>query len=106
MPFELDAIVAHVRHAYLIVTSENLADARGRAPKLIAGSIEPGCILWTVPSKKGHVVVIWPAKAQVALGYEWGECIMFGMLRVEGDRLLMVEGRSRQSIDLNQVPQM
>jgi hypothetical protein len=106
MPFELDAIVARVQHAYLLVTPENLADSRARAPKLIAESVEPGCVLWTVPSKRGHVVVIWPEKAQAALGYEWDECIMFGTLRIDGDRLLMVEGRSRRSIDLNRVPKM
>jgi hypothetical protein len=96
-----------IQHAYVVVTADNLDEVRARAPDLIAHNLEPGCLLWTVPSKRrGHVAVIWPEKAHAALGYEWDECIMFGTLRVDGDRLLMVEGRSRQSIDLNHVPKM
>ena len=105
-PSRLEDVLSRIRHGYIIVKPENIEDARTRTPDLIAQSIEPGCVLWTVPSKKGHVVVIWPEKAQAALGYEWDECIMFGALRVDGDRLVMVEGRSRQSIDLNRVPKM
>jgi hypothetical protein len=99
---EWASLSALIRHPYVMVTADNLDEVRARAPDLLARNVAPGCLLWTVPSKqRGHVAVIWPHKNQAALGYEWDECIMLGPLRVDGKRLLMVEARSRVSIDLN-----
>jgi hypothetical protein len=96
------SLSALIQHPYVVVIADNLDEVRARAPNLIAHDLEPGCLLWTVPSeKRGHVAVIWPHKNQAALGYEWDECIMLGAIRVEGERLLLVEARSRLSIDLN-----
>jgi hypothetical protein len=95
--FMLEAIVTRVLRHHVVVTRENLEDARSRAPDLIGRILEPGCVLWT--RRRGHLAVVWPRTGQAALVVD--KCVMLGPLRIEGKRLLLLEARSRLLFDLN-----
>lgn len=95
-------VIARVRHPYVVATAANLGEIGRRLPDLLAGRVEVGSVVWTVPSKRGHLVVVSTHTQAASLGYERDECIMLGELRVQGNELFLVEARSGQAIDLNQ----
>jgi len=101
MGVPIESVVARVRHPTTLVTAENVAEVARTMPDVLARIVEPGCVAWTVPGKRGHVVVACPHKEMAGLGYEWDECIMLGSLRMGDDGVFLVEARSGQELDLN-----
>ncbi len=92
-------VASRVRHPHTIVTADNLEAVRPDVPDLVAAQLAPGCVVWRVGAER---IVVWPDDDRACLAYP--DCTMLGSLVIEGDRLLLVESRSRVRSDLNTPP--